>query len=619
MIREFIIKKLLDAAFDRAKKLLNESGRRIVSTRDDIERSIEYHLNDVESWSSEVSFSDLQGARHISDIYVDLNLYLQPRRQHLQASEAAKSIAFKDILDAVKYHLILLGQPGAGKTTSMKQLCHLVLHDPDFQAERFTFPILIRFRDLNKVKKLEQKGLLINELLNILGLKTDLPVASRQHKAAESDYATREKLVTTLLNDLQVLLILDGFDELAPATHRLVAVEEIRHFARQLTNSTMIVTSRTGEFVYSIDKAMPFEFCSLRKSQVSSFALKWLGTKQRATEFTKKIYLSPFADTAMRPLTLAHLCAIYERIGKIPEKPKTIYRKVISLLLEEWDQQRSVVRDSRYAHFEVDRKLDFLYQMAYVLTTEYRSTIFSKDDLLAVYHEIYQDYGLLKSEAAQVVAELESHTGLILQSGYEKYEFAHKSLQEYLTAEYIVRLHNIPNDVSTLATLPNELAIAITISSKPSEYLSALVLNRLLKHPLPETFYKIFLERLLLEKPDFNTSERVAISLLALYSKYVEYMLDSLSSAGFDRFFDDLAERFEKAFELVLQRGSLYILFSYYQKEIEYVMQNSQVIFCMRRNSIKPSGEVAGIINSLPSSLYMTKKVFSDQAPKSST
>ncbi len=48
-----------------------------------------------------------------------------------------------------------------------------------------------------------------------------------------------------------------------------------------------------------------------------------------AVGFTEQIKKSPFADTAIRPLTIAHLCAIFERAGRIPDKPKTFYRKIV--------------------------------------------------------------------------------------------------------------------------------------------------------------------------------------------------------------------------------------------------------------------------------------------------
>ena len=79
------------------------------------------------------------------------------------------------------------------------------------------------------------------------------------------------------------------------------------------------------------------------------------------------------------------------------------------------------------------------------------------------YREIYVNYGLRISEAQAVVNELETHTGLIVQSGTELFEFSHKSLQEYLTAVFIVGLPAIPTNMIELQVMPNELAIATAL------------------------------------------------------------------------------------------------------------------------------------------------------------
>jgi predicted NACHT family NTPase len=68
--------------------------------------------------------------------------------------------------------------------------------------------------------------------------------------------------------------------------------------------------------------------------------MKWIRDQSAAERFLVELSKSPYADTAMKPLLLAHLCAIYERIGAIPEQPKVVYRKIVALLLEEWDQER---------------------------------------------------------------------------------------------------------------------------------------------------------------------------------------------------------------------------------------------------------------------------------------
>jgi hypothetical protein len=242
-----------------------------------------------------------------------------------------------------------------------------------------------------------------------------------------------------------------------------------------------------------------------------------------------------------------------------------MYKKIINLLLEEWDEQKSVKRYSRYAHFEIDRKFDFLCHLAFSLTTSLQKTIFSKYDLLRAYQAIYRDYDLVGSEAKQVVDELETHTGLFLQSGYEEFEFAHKSLQEYLTAEYIVKLPYVIAEKNSLAKLPNEFAIAVAISSNPSEYLTELVLNRLKGRQWSEAFIGAFVSRLLLEKPDLNTNAKTALVLLMLYTLYTRYCFFSQGTRSF--FSDKTTIELEKIIKSMLQRESIEIIRKEYNIE----------------------------------------------------
>src|SRR5690606_8701661 len=99
-------------------------------------------------------------------------------------------------------------------------------------------------------------------------------------------------------------------------------------------------------------------------AQIKVFIEKWLINKESVDKVYNEILLSPFKDTLSKPLTLAHLCAIYERYGRIPEKPKTLYKKIVTLLIEDWDNQRSIQRKSKYSNFDTDRKFDFLCNLS---------------------------------------------------------------------------------------------------------------------------------------------------------------------------------------------------------------------------------------------------------------
>ena len=203
-----------------------------------------------------------------------------------------------------------------------------------------------------------------------------------------------------------------------------------------------------------------FEIKPLNDEQIAIFADRWLGPEHGAI-FVSQLNKSPFLDTAIRPLTLAHLCVIYDRIKRIPEQPKTIYRKIVRLLLEEWDEQRTVVRESAYANFDNDKKAEFLANLAYDLTSKLKTSTFDREGLITCYRDIHENFGLPASDATKVVDELETHTGLFLQSGRDRFEFSHKSLQEFLTAEFIVKLPSIPRNMIELQTdLPPEISLS---------------------------------------------------------------------------------------------------------------------------------------------------------------
>jgi hypothetical protein len=475
--------------------------------------SLRNHLAYLKDWASFVGFSDLRGKKSVKDIYVELDTFLIPLRRHFDNAERVQKKSLTGAIFENNSHKVILGQPGAGKTTSLKKICSALLDQAMDGESDQKIPFLVRLRDLPNNNGKEP---LFTQLRALISLEFELRNA-KSSQIAELVYPA----LLSLLDEFPVVLILDGFDEIATGSLRDAVLKEFRMLCSGLKKSQVILTCRSGEFNYHIDGADVFEIAPLSECQIRDFAYKWMAQSDQASSFLDDIRTSPFADTIIKPLSLAHLCAIYERIGKIPEKPKTVYRKVINLMLEEWDEQRSIRRNSRYAQFESDRKAEFLSNLAYFLTTESRTTVFSKEQFYEAYRNISRNFGLPENQELMVVSELESHTGLFVQSGYDQFEFTHKSLQEYLAADYIVRLPGVPKGRRILETIPNELAIAVAISSNPSWYLSELIINVLSKTGLPNSFYDTFVNRLVLEKPEFYEFEDLVLAMHVLLTFWV--------------------------------------------------------------------------------------------------
>src|SRR5215213_7459587 len=258
MFTEYLLEKALDASLDVARKILKKSGGTITTTRADLEHAIQHHITFVKNWSRDVDFSDAKKARSTLDIYVDVDLYLYPKRIRIDSSETINTVPLKTIFQRDAGHLVIVGSPGAGKTTSVKFLCQTLLYGDESVAPHVTFPVLIRCRDLNTVDEQSAGSILIDYVFNLLGLNAELPTNLAEPKT-ESDVrerqALRERLVLNILEELSVVLFVEGFDEIASPAVRKSALRQLRTFATHLDSSSMIVTSRTGEFAYKLENA----------------------------------------------------------------------------------------------------------------------------------------------------------------------------------------------------------------------------------------------------------------------------------------------------------------------------------------------------------------------------
>jgi hypothetical protein len=222
------------------------------------------------------------------------------------------------------------------------------------------------------------------------------------------------------------------------------------------------------------------------------------------------------------------LCLVFEKYGSLPELPLSVYRKTINLLLEEWDAERGIHRKSKYSMFDAHRKMDFLAAFAYSLAVDRATTLsFSTHDFVRIYSKINRRFGLPDDEALATSLEIESHTGLIVKSSYETFEFSHKSLQEFLVAEHLVRLRDVPSAISLLRSCPNELAIAVALSSDPTDWLCGCFRDKSgrVGRFKPEWVLP-FLYRLRLERPTFEATAELGSTLLWISSRCGDLISD---------------------------------------------------------------------------------------------
>src|SRR5680860_26433 len=366
------------------------------------------------NWAVNVSIRDSITSKDLDQIFVTTDLFLTPRKLHTDNEAIDNKISFNELFEKSENSIVLLGQPGAGKTTSVKKLFVDYYHRKQDVLKQFNHVLLIQLKNLGDKTFTEID--IIKEIFASAGMFYSLDT---QDGSREEKKIILYDLLIDFLESTGTLLILDGYDEVNSIKTQRNIIKCLRTLSVNISRSKFLITSRSADFDYYVDNTDEFEICALSVEQVENFIANWLRNKDEVADLLSQLKHSPYWDTAISPLNLAHLCALYERNKSIPEKPKSVYKKIILLLLEDWSNQHSVKRKSKYAGFTPDRKMDFLSRFAYELTVVCAEHTFSSGMTKMIYEVICEDYGLPRNESKYVIKEIESHSGIIMQTGVD--------------------------------------------------------------------------------------------------------------------------------------------------------------------------------------------------------
>lgn len=341
-------------------------------------------------------------------------------------------------LEAVqKYHkLIILGKPGAGKTTFLKYLA-IQCDRGNFAANRL--PIFITLKDFAEAP--DQPSL----LEYILGYYAPL-VAQEEQQAVQQ-----------IIQHGRALILLDGLDEVRQDDSDRV-LKEIRDLSQRPFNH-FVMTCRLAAWEYTFEKFTEVELADFDEQQIAAFAKKWFKEKPTNTqafvdclEQNHRIY-----EMATSPILLTLLCLAFGESGDFPNNRSELYKEGVDALLKKWDAKRGIQRDRIYKYLSHQRKQDLLSHIAF--QTFQNQEYFFKQSLVEQFITQYinqlsdtnlaPEISQLDSEA--VLHSIEAQHGLLVERAKGIYSFSHLTFQEYFTArELIFNSHNLDTALQEL-------------------------------------------------------------------------------------------------------------------------------------------------------------------------
>lgn len=359
---------------------------------------------------------------------------------------------------------VIEGAPGQGKSTITQYLCQvnrLVLLGRTLELKKLEkthiplearIPFRIDLRDYaswisGKDPFSEDNGVLENTQQNPL---LESFIAAQINRYTGTSFSVEDLI--SISKTSQLLIVLDGFDEIADIKLRNKIVSEVSDAAIRIgenaLSSQIIVTSRPTAFAnspgFSRNEWQHIKMLPLSRQVIQTYAVKWLDGRtleQREKEeilsvLEEKLEHSHVRDLARNPMQLAILLALISVQGaSLPDKRTALYDNYINIFLNRESEKSKVVRDHRELLIQIHRYL------AWVLQSEAEEKSQAGHIGEARLREVLRDFLEKSGHPTQLADELFSgmveRVVALVSRVQGTFEFEVQPLREYFAARFL--------------------------------------------------------------------------------------------------------------------------------------------------------------------------------------
>lgn len=368
-------------------------------------------------------------------------LYVQPRIRPLaEDSEEKDGFVVEDVI-ADTLRMVLLGDPGGGKSTLSLKMTFDCASRAKSDGEA-SVPFLVILRDYaSEISK------------NTISLKDYIEQQCKVMFSVEPP----PNVIDYLLLNGRAFVIFDGLDELLDTALRRRVVDAVTGFATRYPTAPILVTSRkVGYSDASLDPDLfpAFNLCEFSQHQVAVYVENWFELDESISPDRRQGLRDSFlADSAfvedlrVNPLMLSLMCGIYAAENYIPRNRPDVYEKCALLLFDSWDKQRGIKAPLPFdAHVQAAMRSLALW----LYPQQASKGGLSRTKLIGYMKEYlikkrFDNEEEAENAATQFIDFCKGRAWVLTDVGSDLYGFTHRTFLEYFAASQIVRENTDPS------------------------------------------------------------------------------------------------------------------------------------------------------------------------------
>jgi NACHT domain len=327
--------------------------------------------------------------------------------------------------------LMVLGGPGAGKSTYLRRVGLEALRVKDSSFDHECIPVML-------------------ELKRFDGDSVDIQSAiAAEFSHVGFDFSA--EFVEQALKQGKLLVLLDGLDEVPKANQDRVhqAIQDfVSRYSQKYQGNRFIASCRIAAFSSGFTGFTDIELADFVDEQIQQFINQWFhGALDIASETAEKCWnllndgsYQSAKELAQTPLLLTFLCVVYDRTQSFPPNRASLYCKALDILLEEWAAEKRIRHEPIYEGLNTELEKVLLAEIAYQGFAEDR-LFFPREELIAHIQKFLEDSADKPKylDGKAVLTAIAVQQGILVDRAEDIYSFSHLTVQEYLTAQYLTQ------------------------------------------------------------------------------------------------------------------------------------------------------------------------------------